>query len=447
MPQIGQSRTENQKVSNMLAQGRRIQLALKLSLRAIIGLAARTATMTVSQQNSNRWTFVSLDRRRWLKSIASLAAFAHFDGIFPSGFNTGLSRKNNMVNDREGQHTVNQIEPIASSWLEPQIGFQLAHEQFKVPELVEFGIAADQAGFDLLAVSDHFQPWQDNEGHSGQAWVTMSAIGQRTKRIRMGTTVTCPTFRYNPAVVAEAFASLSLLTPGRIFLGVGSGEALNEEAATGSWPKWTERSERLVEASEIIRKLWRGQQVDHSGNYYKVNARLYDPPTHTIPLLMAGNGPKAMRRCGQYADGLITDPKTWKEHKAEFQKGASDAGKDPARMPVLIEQYVVVGGSSELNEAAELWRFGPKAWKPYFNVRDPKTIQNRAEAEVPLEKVTEGWPVGTDPELHVKVLADLFKSGATGVHIHSGQHDQRRVIDFYGKEVLPQLRSTSRKAA
>lgn len=352
-----------------------------------------------------------------------------------------------MVNDREEQPTMNQIEPITSSWLEPQIGFQLAHEQFKVPELVELGLAADQAGFDLLAVSDHFQPWQENEGHSGQAWITMSAIGQKTQRIRMGTTVTCPTLRYNPAVVAEAFASLSLLTPGRIFLGVGSGEALNEEAATGSWPKWTERSERLVEATEIIRKLWSGQQVDHSGNHYKVNARLYDPPVQNIPLLMAGNGPKAMRRCGQYADGLITDPKTWKEHKTEFQKGASDAGKDPARMPVFIEQYVLVGGRSELNEAAELWRFGPKAWKPYFNVRDPKTIQDRAKAEVPLEKVTEGWPVGTDPEVHVKVLADLFQSGATGVHIHSGQRDQRRVIDFYGKEVLPRLRSVSRKAA
>ena len=174
---------------------------------------------------------------------------------------------------------MNQTESMASSWLQPQIGFQLAHEQFKVPELVELGIAADQAGFDLLAVSDHFQPWQENEGHSGQAWVTMSAIGQKTKRIRMGTTVTCPTFRYNPAVVAEAFASLSLLTPGRVFLGVGSGEALNEEAATGSWPKWTERSERLVEATDIIRKLWSGRQVDHSGNYYKVNARLYDPPS------------------------------------------------------------------------------------------------------------------------------------------------------------------------
>jgi G6PDH family F420-dependent oxidoreductase len=184
---------------------------------------------------------------------------------------------------------------------------------------------ADQAGFDLLAVSDHFQPWQANEGHSGQAWVTISAIGQRTKRIRMGTTVTCPTFRYNPGVVAEAFASLSLLYPGRIFLGLGSGEALNEEAAVGSWPKWPERSERLIEATEIIRKPWGGRQIDHAGKYYKVNARLYDAPSTRIPLMMAGNGPKVMWRCGQYADGLITDPKTWKEHKAEFQKAATDA--------------------------------------------------------------------------------------------------------------------------
>lgn len=342
----------------------------------------------------------------------------------------------------------NAQQSAPQPWLARQVGFQLAHEQFAVPELVDLGTAAEQAGFDLLAFSDHFQPWQANEGHSGQAWITMSAIGQRTKHIRMGTTVTCPSFRYNPAVVAEGFASLSLLYPDRIFLGIGSGEALNEEAAVGFWPPWPERSARLVEASEVIRKLWGGQQIDHAGKYYKVNARLYDPPSGVIPLMMAGNGPKAMHRCGQFADGLITDPKTWKEHKSEFQQGASDAGKDVTRMPVFIEQYVVVGGKQELKEAAEMWRFGPKAWKPYFNIRDPKTIQQRAEAEVSIHQVVEGWAIGTDPDVHVKIISELYESGATGVHIHSGQHDQARVIEFYGKEVLPRLRKTSaRKAA
>lgn len=379
--------------------------------------------------------------------MASVAAFGSFRRFFDSAASYFFSSDENLPT-QASDASMNKGDSIMSVWLKPQVGFQLAHEQFTVPELVELGVSAEQAGFDLLAVSDHLQPWQANEGHSGQAWITMSAIGQKTSRIRMGTTVTCPTFRYNPAVVAEAFVSLSLLTPGRIFLGVGSGEALNEEAATNFWPKWPERSERLVEASELIRKLWKGQRVEHAGKYFKVNARLYDPPAQPIPLLMAGNGPKAMRRCGQYADGLITDPKTWKQYKAEFQKGAADAGKDPARMPVFIEQYVVVGGNTELKEAAELWRFGPKAWKPYFNIRDPKTIQDRAQAEVPLEKVSEGWPVGTDPEVHLKTLTELFKSGATGVHIHSGQRDQRKVIDFYGKEILPRLRTEiSAKAA
>jgi G6PDH family F420-dependent oxidoreductase len=145
-----------------------------------------------------------------------------------------------------------EIHMPRRSFDQKMLGFMLAHEQFPVPKLIELGALAERVGFDLLATSDHFQPWQDNEGHSGQAWVTMGALGQRTKKVWIGPTVTCPTFRYNPAVVAEAFASLSLLYPGRIFLGIGSGEALNEQAAVGSWPRWQERSERFIEAA-----LWR----------------------------------------------------------------------------------------------------------------------------------------------------------------------------------------------
>jgi len=320
------------------------------------------------------------------------------------------------------------------------VGFQLAYEQFPVDELVELGVLIEQAGFDVITNSDHLQPWQSNEGHSGQAWLTMAAIGAKTKKIWMGTTVTCPTFRYSPAVVAEAFASLDILYPGRIFLGIGSGEALNEQAATSIWPKWPERSERLVEATEIIRKLWEGQQVEHHGKYYNVNMRLYDPPKTKIPLLMAGNGPKAMRRVGLHADGLITDPKTWKQHREEFENGAREGKKDPSQMPVFVEQSAVVGDKKDAETAAELWRFLPKAWKPYFNIRDPQEIQRRAEAEIPLEEVYKDFIVSTDPEVHVKALQEAFKGGASEVHVHSGQADQRRVIEFYGKEVLPRLR-------
>lgn len=322
----------------------------------------------------------------------------------------------------------------------PMVGFMLAHEQFPVPELVQLGVAAEHAGFDLLATSDHLQPWQSNEGHAGQAWVTMSAIGERTRRVWIGPTVTCPTFRYSPAVVAEAFSSLSLLYPGRIFLGVGSGEALNEQAAIGSWPKWPERSARLVEATEIIRKLWTGDQVAHEGKYYNVNAKLYDPPTTPIPLLMAANvGPKAMYRSGQFGDGLITDPESWHKHKAEFEKGAKDAGKDPKQMPVLVELFVVVGDENDAKNSAELWRFLPNAFKTYFNIRDPQAIQNRATADLPLQKVYGKWPISKDPDVHVRALIEQFNGGATIVNVHSGQADQKQVIEFYGKHVLPRV--------
>lgn len=337
--------------------------------------------------------------------------------------------------------TADQGEKSDRFLLSPTVGYMLAHEQFHIPELISIGIAAERAGFGLLATSDHLQPWQSDQAHSGEAWVTLGALGQRTSRVWMGTTVTCPTFRYNPAVVAEAFASMSWLNPGRIFLGIGSGEALNEEAAVGQWPKWQERSQRLIEATDIIRQLWTGKPLDHKGTYFSVNAKLYDPPAAPIPILMAANGPKAMRRAGQYADGLVTDPKTWKEYKSEFEAGAKSGGKDISQMPVLVEQYAVVGDESDAKVAAQLWRFGPKSFKTYYNVRDPEKILQLANSEIPLEQVYSEWPIGTDPAVHIKTINELFQSGVSIVNIHCGQPDQKRVVDFYGKEVLPRLAS------
>ena len=337
------------------------------------------------------------------------------------------------------QQAENANRPASSLQHNRLLGYMLAHEQFTVPELVRIGDWATHAGFNLLATSDHLQPWQANEGHCGQAWVTLGAVGERTNPAWIGTTVTCPTLRYNPAVVAEAFASLSLLYPGRVFLGVGSGESLNEEAGTGIWPKWPERWDRLIEAVGIIRSLWSGERVAHKGKYYNVEAQLYDLPPQPIPLLTAANGRKSMRLAGQCGDGLITDPRSWKQYKSEWEGGAKDAGKNPADMPVLIEQFVVVGDKNAAQRAAELWRFLPKGFKKYYNFADPAEIQKQADNEVPLDQVFSEWPVGTDPAIHIEAINKLFDSGATIVNIHSGQPDQKKVIDFYASSVFPKL--------
>jgi alkanesulfonate monooxygenase SsuD/methylene tetrahydromethanopterin reductase-like flavin-dependent oxidoreductase (luciferase family) len=190
----------------------------------------------------------------------------------------------------------------------------------------------------------------------------------------------------------------------------------------------------------IIRRLWSGEQVSFQGKYYTVDARLFDPPAQPIPLLTAANGKKSMRLAGQHGDGLVTDPLTWKQHKTEWESGARDAGKNPAQMPVLVEQYVAVGDQGTARQAAEYWRFGPKAFKGYYNITDPAQVQQHAEKELPLEKVMDGWAIGTDPKVHVAKINELFDSGATIINVHAGQMDQQQVIEFYGKHVLPQVR-------
>jgi TAT-translocated FGD2 family F420-dependent dehydrogenase len=212
-----------------------------------------------------------------------------------------------------------------------QVGYVLSHEQFPVPQLVELAAAAEDAGFDRLWTSDHFHPWMDNQGHSGHAWLTLAAISQRV-RLPFGTGVTCPTFRYRPAIVAQAFATLSALAPGRVFLGVGSGEAINEQATTGTWAPYAERAERLIEAIGIIRGLWTGDWISSEGRYYQVpNAKLYDPPPQPIPLFVAAGGTKSMRLTGRYGDGLISDARraVMPEMRGAFEDGAREAGRDP----------------------------------------------------------------------------------------------------------------------
>lgn len=322
----------------------------------------------------------------------------------------------------------------------PTIGFTLAHEQFPATELANLAVAAEEVGFDAVATSDHFMPWQDNQGHAGLAWVTLSAIGERTKRLLMSTAVTCPTYRYNPAVVAQAFATLSLFYPGRIMLGVGTGEALNEVPPGGGWGHYQERHARLTEAITVIRQLWTGEWVDFAGRYYHIkHAKLYDIPTQPIPIYVAGEGPDSARLAGQHGDGWITHGQTMRQAatRAAFESGARAARKDPADLTISIEHYAVYGDRAEAERWANLWRFrgNPKL------VLDPDPINIEREAnKVPLDQVISTWTVSEDPHVHIDAIRKLLEGGASHVSVHSPQADQRRVIEFFGREVLPAVR-------
>jgi len=338
--------------------------------------------------------------------------------------------------------TSHDARATSSASRQAKIGFVLSSEQFPVTELIELGKAAETAGFDLVWSSDHFQPWQDNQGNASLAWLTLSALGQHSQRLTMGTGVTCPSYRYHPSVVAEAFATLGMLYPGRIFLGVGAGEALNEQAATGEWGDYEERAARLAEAIDLIRQLWSGERIDFAGRYFKTTrARLYNAPARPIPIYVAASGPKSMRLAGEKGDGLIADAKRIVQQDLwqAFEEGARSAGNDASKMPLVSEHMVVVGGQSEAEKYARLWRFMPKSWEKYVNDPDPLDIQQQAEQEVPLQEVYKDWPVSEDPSVHIQALQKLVDQGITHIFVHSPQADQRRVIRFYSEQVLPHV--------
>ncbi len=324
----------------------------------------------------------------------------------------------------------------------PFVGYHGGHEQFTPSELVDFAVAAEAAGFDGLSLSDHLHPWQENQGHAGHAWITLAAIGQRTERLLLGTSVTCPIYRYHPLEVAHAFASLAVLYPGRVFLGVGTGEALNE-APVGGWGPYRERAERLTEAIRLIRRLWREDWIDFDGRYYQVRgARIYDKPSTPVPIYVAASGVRSVRIAAREGDGWITDHGTLRRAVAQrvaYAEEARAAGKDPDALPHIVELWAVVGERSDALAAARLWQFLP-VFPEVVNLPDPRAVQRRAEELSSPERVVADWVVSPDPDVHVAAVRELAAAGATHVFVHPPQPDQRKVIEFYGREVLPTLR-------
>jgi TAT-translocated FGD2 family F420-dependent dehydrogenase len=305
-------------------------------------------------------------------------------------------------------------------------------------------VAAERAGFDSVWASDHFHPWQDNQGHAGNAWITLAAVGARTSRLTLGTAVTCPIYRVHPAIVAHAFATLAALYPGRLFLGVGTGEAVNEAAAGGGWGPYRERAARLREAVVLIRRLWTEDWVSHDGPHFPLeNARIYERPPSPVPIYVAASGPKSAALAGEVGDGLIAGPSTLlgrPDVVGAFSTAVEARGLDPTQVPRLVEQYVFLGTESEALEAAKLWLFGPVEDRVRA-LSDPRAVQRTAEALSSPEKVIRGWLISRDPSAHVDRLAELFAAGASHVAVHSTQPDQASVIDFYARQVLPALRT------
>jgi F420-dependent hydroxymycolic acid dehydrogenase len=331
------------------------------------------------------------------------------------------------------QHTTSR-GPAPSSG--EGVGVVLSHEQFRTDQLVAQAQAAEKAGFHYVWASDHLQPWQDNEGHSMFPWLTLALVGSSTSHIEFGTGVTCPIYRYHPATVAQAFASLAILSPGRVFLGLGTGERLNEQAATNTFGRYAERHDRLIEAIELIRQLWSGSRTSFTGRYFQTNAlKLYDLPPKPPPIFVAAGGPKSATLAGRYGDGWITQAHDVKNPKllAAFSAGAQAAGRDPAGLGKRAELFAVVGDNTQASRAAALWRFTAGG----VDQPNPAEIQRAAQSN-PTDKVLANWTVGTDPSHHINAVQAVLDAGAVPF-LHFPQDDPISAIDFYRSNVLPKL--------
>lgn len=325
------------------------------------------------------------------------------------------------------------------------VGYVLSHEQFPARQLIEQAVAAERAGFDAVWTSDHFHPWQDNQGHGGHAWITLGAIGQRTSRIVLGTGVTCPTYRFLPADVAHAFSSLATLYPRRVFLGVGTGEAINEFASGGGWGPFRERLSRLREAVQIIRRLWTEDWTTFAGEHYEVpGAKLYCKPESPIPIYIAAGGPNAAGFAGESGDGWITDAGSLllsqrQNVRSAYREGraASMLGHD--RVPVLVELYAYIGSPEQAQSAAALWQFLPIG-AAALDIKNPRAVQAMAEQRSSTDRTLRRWLVSPDPQEHTRRIRELWEGGATHVFVHCPNADQQAAIGFYEQHVLPALR-------
>jgi len=326
-----------------------------------------------------------------------------------------------------------------------RLGYKASAEQFGPRKLLDFTIEAEKAGFDSAFVSDHLQPWRHSDGHAPFAFAWLGAAGERTSRILLGTSVTTPTFRYHPAIVAQAFGTLGSLHPGRFILGIGTGEHLNEGALGILWPDNKERFARLREAVKLIRLLWSEQSVTFDGEYYKtVNATIYDRPDEAVPIWIGAGGPQVAKYTGRAADGLICTSGKGMELYSEqllpaFAEGAAESGRDAAYLEKMIE--VKVAYDTDRDKAMEdtrIWAALALPAESKANVNDPREMERLAKA---AEGVAHRrWLVSNDPDEHLEQLRPYLELGFKHLVFHYPGDDQSRFIKLYASQIFPRLR-------
>jgi coenzyme F420-dependent glucose-6-phosphate dehydrogenase len=327
------------------------------------------------------------------------------------------------------------------------VGYKASAEQFGPRQLVEYAVRAEEVGLDSVMVSDHFLPWRHEGGHAPFSLAWMAAVGERTRRVLLGTSVLTPTFRHSPVVIAQAFATMGLLYPGRVMLGVGTGEALNEIAVSGmTWPEFKERLARLREAVTLIRELWQGETVSFDGEYYHtVDAVIYDRPEVPVPIYVAAGGPVAARYAGRTADGLICTSGKGMELYTDsllpaLREGAEKAGRDAGKIDRMLE--LKLSYDRDPARALENTRF----WAPLSLTAEQKhsvgssVEMERLADELPIEQVAKRWIVASEPEEAVAQIRPYVEAGFSHLVVHGPGDDQERFLTQFAEDVVPLLR-------
>lgn len=328
-----------------------------------------------------------------------------------------------------------------------KIGYQAVHERYQPLPLLDYAVEAEKAGFDSIWSSDHFHPWGHTNASGGFSWVWMTALAERTRRVEIGTGVMCPTIRYHPAIVAQAFATLANMYPGRIFMGLGSGEAMNEVPLGYRWPPFKERAERLEEAIRVMKLLWSRDFVTFRGRYYTLKkANLYTKPRSPIPIYVAATGPTVAEIAGRQADGFLTTGLAEHQYRdvllPAMEKGAKSAGRNPD--DIIRSMEVPVSFDEDYGKALDSVRFWAGALMPVFfmyGISDPRMIEEHGKL-VGDRQLAEYWLIGTKPDDHIKRLEKYIKMGFQHLYVSSSSPDEIKTARMYGKHVLPYIRST-----